>query len=590
MNNNLLNVFYTNACCLTNKMTELKHLISVNKYDLVCVSETHFYDDLTSAECEIPGYNSFRGDRDFKLDRTMNYNTVSDCGGSVIYARQNIEIIETVKGPDSIAVFFECDIGKVAVACVYRSPSLNKQQDNELLSFVKGIFENPAISAKFCFGDFNLSHVSWISGTILGHNVSGNNMILRQKKYLDLIHDLGLSWLLTTEVTRRRLNNSTGEMNESLLDQLIFTDDSLVNDFQLGSHLGKSDHVTISVELSLPHLEALEVDKVVSEERRCWSKVKSEEILEWSQEIDWEIKHNDIDNLSVNDIWTVILDKLSFLSNKVPLQSTKSNIDINYNTPWVNRSLKRAIRGKNKAWKDFDMNPTKINWNIALERQQIFENCECDARVKYERKVTKNLKHNSRAFFSYLRSRNKVKDVVTNLVKPDGSRTTSDQETAECLADAFNSVFVEEPLGPLPEACYKSNVNICNDIAISCSDVYNELSKLDIYKSFGPDKIHPKLLKALADNDNFVQVLTFLFNKCAQEAKIPDMWKEAHVIALHKKDSRNNPYNYRPVSLTCILCKVYEKFVRQHILDFVETNITGDQHGFVPRKSGMSPT
>ena len=30
-----------------------------------------------------------------------------------------------------------------------------------------------------------------------------------------------------------------------------------------------------------------------------------------------------------------------------------------------------------------------------------------------------------------------------------------------------------------------------------------------------------------------------------------------------KKDSKSDPLNYRPVSLTCVLCKVYEKIVRQ---------------------------
>ena len=67
--------------------------------------------------------------------------------------------------------------------------------------------------------------------------------------------------------------------------------------------------------------------------------------------------------------------------------------------------------------------------------------------------------------------------------------------------------------------------------------------------------------------------------------KIPKIWKMANVVALHKKDSKLDPLNYRPVSLTCILCKTYEKFIRRHILNFVEGRINVDQHGRLLRTS-----
>ena len=84
-------MFYTNACCLTNKITELKQLILENKYDIMCVSETHFTDELSCGEYEIPGFSCYRADRDFKLDRTTSNKMVSDCGGSAIYVNQSIE-------------------------------------------------------------------------------------------------------------------------------------------------------------------------------------------------------------------------------------------------------------------------------------------------------------------------------------------------------------------------------------------------------------------------------------------------------------------------------------------------------------------
>ena len=54
--------------------------------------------------------------------------------------------------------------------------------------------------------------------------------------------------------------------------------------------------------------------------------------------------------------------------------------------------------------------------------------------------------------------------------------------------------------------------------------------------------------------------------------------------SLYKKGSRKDALNYRPVSLTCILCKVYEKLIRRHIMSFVSKKINPNQHGFVEGK------
>ena len=166
------------------------------------------------------------------------------------------------------------------------------------------------------------------------------------------------------------------------------------------------------------------------------------------------------------------------------------------------------------------------------------------------------------------------------LKKADGSITENDTETADCFADAFSSVFVNEPIGPLPQHCYKLLDETISEVGISEGNVYQELKSANIYKSSGHDNIHPKVLNALANNPGFTKSLTSLNVKCAQEQKIRHIWKVANVVGLHKKDLKTDPLNYRPVSLTCILCKIYEKFIRHHILEFVRDKIINDQHGF----------
>ena len=69
---------------------------------------------------------------------------------------------------------------------------------------------------------------------------------------------------------------------------------------------------------------------------------------------------------------------------------------------------------------------------------------------------------------------------------------------------------------------------------------------------------------------------------------MPQVWTIANVVALHNKRLESDPLNYRPVSLTCVLCKIYEKIIRQHIVNFVGNKITTGQHGFVENKSCLS--
>ena len=104
----------------------------------------------------------------------------------------------------------------------------------------------------------------------------------------------------------------------------------------------------------------------------------------------------------------------------------------------------------------------------------------------------------------------------------------------------------------------------------------------------GPDNIPPKVLLALSENEGFVEAVTDLFTKCFSTQSMPKIWKTANVTALHKKGSKTDRSNYRPISLTCILCKVYEKLLRAHILMHVESKINKQQHGFISGRSCLS--
>ena len=77
-----------------------------------------------------------------------------------------------------------------------------------------------------------------------------------------------------------------------------------------------------------------------------------------------------------------------------------------------------------------------------------------------------------------------------------------------------------------------------------------------------------------------------------QEKRIPEQWKTAKIIPLHKKGNKDNISNYRPISNLCTMSKIYEKLILQQLLKIAKDNkvdLTGDaQHGFKQNRSTVT--
>ena len=107
-------------------------------------------------------------------------------------------------------------------------------------------------------------------------------------------------------------------------------------------------------------------------------------------------------------------------------------------------------------------------------------------------------------------------------------------------------------------------------------------------KSPGVDGIAPKILKETVEQ--ICTPLAHVFNMSLQEGIVPLEWKEANIIPLFKKGSRNKSVNYRPVSLTSVICKVLETIIRDHMMDFLIKHklINPSQHGFLKARSCLT--
>ena len=81
-----------------------------------------------------------------------------------------------------------------------------------------------------------------------------------------------------------------------------------------------------------------------------------------------------------------------------------------------------------------------------------------------------------------------------------------------------------------------------------------------------------------------------MFNLSLEEGVVPLEWQEANIISLFKKGSRNKSENYRPVSLTSVICKLLERLIKYYLVDFLVKNnlMNPSQHGFLKARSCLT--
>ena len=104
-------------------------------------------------------------------------------------------------------------------------------------------------------------------------------------------------------------------------------------------------------------------------------------------------------------------------------------------------------------------------------------------------------------------------------------------------------------------------------------------------KSRWPESFYPRVLKELADK--LALPITHLFNKSIEKGSVPEDWTQAEVCAIFKNGEKSDPWNYRSIPLTSVLCKILESFVTGAIQGYMESLglYSECQHGFRNGKS-----
>ena len=286
--------------------------------------------------------------------------------------------------------------------------------------------------------------------------------------------------------------------------------------------------------------------------------------------------------LSVDDMWSYFHELFTQLVNKhIPTSDTHTL----KGAKWMSNSALHKIKLKRKAWIKYKITQADSDFvaytkcrNEATKAVKACKRC-------YEKGLVDRISTNPKYFWKYVNSKLKVKNSIAELQRIDGSFTNCDSEMVNILNDYFGTVFTVEDTGEVLSMGDKSSDNCLTTVVILIEDVWHQLTTLDPSKSEGPDGYHPHVLREV--KEGVVTPLYLIFKKSLEDGVLPHSWKDALVTALHKKGDKRLPSNYRPVSLTSIICKMMERIIKDHLLQYFIRNkfITSRQHGFRPGHS-----
>ena len=421
----------------------------------------------------------------------------------------------------------------------------------------------------------NFTEIDWVDQRCKTNNDEDINY-----KFLECVRDCYL-FQHVTEPTRQR-----GTNEPSTLDLVFTNEEHMIPQVEQLAPLGKSDHSILKFEI------ICRMDKKPPKIVQQINKGNYTKLKEMLGSVDWE---NEMGNKTdVNELWKIFTDRF-YKAEKECIPTRAVYVDgkksKRLSMP-LDRKTLRKMKKKNKLWGIVRKKLATVEQETQYNklRNQI-RRLTRKAKKLTEKNIAKNAKVNPKQFWKYTQAKLKTRAGIPEIEVKEEDGTISyakdDESKANQFQNYFGGVYTKDTDEEMPNFDERKYDEVLSNIKITKELILNKLKKIKINKSPGPDQIHPRVLNEISNE--ICTPLQIIFQVSLETKTLPDQWKHAQVAAIFKKGAKTKPQNYRPVSLTCIVCKLLESIIRDSVIVHMTKNklFSPKQFGFL---SGRSTT
>ena len=173
-----------------------------------------------------------------------------------------------------------------------------------------------------------------------------------------------------------------------------------------------------------------------------------------------------------------------------------------------------------------------------IARRNAFKTCKA-AKMKYEEDIVERARKEPKLLYSYVRQSQSTSDRIHGLKDTAGKLNTDDNAIFRILNSSFQTVFTQKPPGELPSFNDRLGIEMIKLDICSMFESYEierRLEELDENKAFGPDDVHPRVLKNCAAA--VAKPLSIIFRRSLSEGRVPELFKQANVKPIFKSGKK----------------------------------------------------
>lgn len=573
----VITFYYQNVRGLRTKTSMFRRNISLNCYDVVCLTETWLIEGIRDCELFDDRYLIWRRDRNYS-------ETNQSLGGGVLIAvRRHLPAevrYEWCSSAEDIWITLVLQHTKpnlaynIHICTVYMChQSMGNSFSEQLNIFSEKLVDivlNNATDKFLILGDFNLPNLDWIQTNsdkfLVPNNIQGNTQI----DFVDKLNLCNLSQFNSYRNCKNRILDLVFSNNDIAISNCI---DPLVPEDPY--------HKSLVISVDLVGIRTLSLkprNKIIYQNGDYESISNGLDAINW----DYELNKRSMED-ATDFFYSVLYDlRKKHIPNKVVKWSQK-------HPPWYKSPLLKILKEMRKYHRKFKKYKNKSDYNsflILRERAKFLEN---ELYSIYINNTEANIGRNPQTFWSYVKSLNLANSYPS--VMKYGHRTSSDGiDICNMFANYFHSTFAinnnsQNKSEDIQEDLNNSISNIA-DVEIHASEIHRLLKDLDQNKSPGPDTIPAILIRKCAKS--LTMPLSLLFEKSFKEGVVPNIWKSVYITPIFKKGAKDKVDNYRPISKLCLFAKVLEKIVHRQLYSVLKQDFIGEQHGFLKNKSTTS--